>query len=114
MANFDGRKPYGSASRGDFLERTSPMGSYPANAWGLYDLNGNVWEWCSDWYAPNYYKDSPKKDPRGPATGTERVLRGGSWQNHGRLCRSACRDRAGVAYRSLNAGFRVVMEVRRG
>jgi formylglycine-generating enzyme required for sulfatase activity/serine/threonine protein kinase len=113
-ANFDGRKPYGSGPRGDFLERTSPVGSYPPNAWGLYDVHGNVWEWCLDWYAAGYYKDSPKKDPTGPAKGTERVLRGGSWQNHARLCRSACRDRAGVAYRSLNAGFRVVMEVRRG
>src|SRR5262249_50014349 len=113
QANFDGRRPYGSAPRGDFLERTSPVGSYAPNAWGLYDVHGNVWEWCRDCYADDYYKNSPRNDPKGPATGSERVLRGGSWQNHARLCRSACRDRAGERYRSLNAGFRVVLEVRK-
>jgi formylglycine-generating enzyme required for sulfatase activity len=110
-ANFDGRRPYGSAGRGDFLQRTSAVGSYPANAWGLRDMHGNVWEWCSDWYAEDAYRRCPRCDPEGPGRGSERVLRGGSWQNHGRLCRAACRDRAGPEYRSLNAGFRVVMVV---
>ncbi len=106
QANFDGRHPYAAGARGDFLQRTSAVGSYPANAWGLFDMHGNVWEWCGDWYAADSYR-------RAAGQGTERVLRGGSWQNHGRLCRSACRDRAGPGYRSLNTGFRVVMEVSR-
>src|SRR5262249_25771601 len=69
------------------------------------------WEWCLDWYAEDWYRQSPRKAPRGPKKGTERVLRGGSGQNHGRLCRAACRGRAGGSYRSLNAGGRVVLQV---
>jgi formylglycine-generating enzyme required for sulfatase activity/serine/threonine protein kinase len=111
QANFDGRHPYGGSGRGDFLGRPSAVGSYPANVWGLYDMHGNIWEWCADWFDENFYRVSPKRDPRGPDRGEARVLRGGSWQSHGRLCRSACRDWVGAAYRSINAGFRVVLVV---
>jgi formylglycine-generating enzyme required for sulfatase activity/serine/threonine protein kinase len=111
QANFDGRHPYCGSGRGDFLGRTSAVGSYPANVWGLYDMHGNIWEWCSDWFDEKYYRVSPKRDPQGPDRGEARVLRGGSWQSHGRLCRSACRDWVGPAYRSINAGFRVVLVI---
>jgi formylglycine-generating enzyme required for sulfatase activity len=81
------------------------------NAWGLYDMSGNVCEWCSDWYDYNYYKNSPEKDPQGPPSGRDRVLRGGSWCFNPRLCRSAHRFRhyAGDPS-SSNEGFRVAAD----
>jgi formylglycine-generating enzyme required for sulfatase activity len=111
QANFDGRYPYGSLPKGEYLRRPSVVGSYPANAWGLYDLHGNLWEWCADWFGEDYYRRSPARDPRGPDRGEVRVLRGGSWQNHARLCRSACRDQVGPGYRGFTVGFRVALSV---
>jgi formylglycine-generating enzyme required for sulfatase activity len=113
-ANFDGRHPYGGSGRGDFLQRTCAVGSYPANAWGLHDMHGNVWEWCADWYDEKFYRGSPRRDPHGPEQGEAKVLRGGSWQNHGRLCRSACRDCVSPRYHGVNVGFRVVLVVEQG
>jgi formylglycine-generating enzyme required for sulfatase activity/serine/threonine protein kinase len=110
-ANFDGRHPYGSAPKGHFLQRPGAVGSYPPNAFGLYDMHGNVWEWCADWYSDRYYRHSPTRDPRGPDRGEARVLRGGSWQNYGRLLRSAHRDWVGPGYHGFAVGFRVVLMV---
>jgi formylglycine-generating enzyme required for sulfatase activity len=70
---------------------THPVGTKKPNAWGLYDMHGNVWEWCSDWYDLNYYLKSPKDDPTGPATGSARVLRGGCWFSDAGSCRSSFR-----------------------
>jgi formylglycine-generating enzyme required for sulfatase activity len=110
-ANFDGNHPYGRTGLGPHLERTTKVGNYPANALGLHDMHGNVWEWCHDWYAQNYYANSPAVDPRGPATGSLRVLRGGCWNNSGHLCRSARRNKYAPDFRNDTIGFRVLLEI---
>lgn len=73
------------------LGRTAKVGSYAPNPWGLYDMHGNVAEWCWDWYDANYYANSPPADPPGPASGIQRVLRGGNWMLSYENCRSATR-----------------------
>jgi formylglycine-generating enzyme required for sulfatase activity len=86
----------------------APVGSYPPNRWGLYDMHGNVWEWCLDWYAETY--PGAVTDPKGPATGERRVLRGGSSDDAAACCRAANRGAGGYpVYRNADFGFRVVM-----
>ena len=90
--------------------RTTPVGSYPANAFGLFDMHGNVWEWCADWYGP--YPSKTVKDPTGASTGSSRVLRGGSWHyDLGRYCRAAYRSHSDPGYCATTFGFRVVCVV---
>jgi formylglycine-generating enzyme required for sulfatase activity len=72
--------------------KTHPVGQRMPNAWGLYDMHGNVWEWCQDWYKNDYYSESPPRNPTGPSSGETRVLRGGSWNSDPTNCRSADRS----------------------
>jgi formylglycine-generating enzyme required for sulfatase activity len=88
---------------------TQPVGLKLPNFWGLYDMAGNVFEWCQDWYGP--YSGGSTNDPEGAASGTERVLRGGSWFNSASFCRSAERDSGGPTGSNSNIGFRVVLAV---
>ena len=107
QANCDGNYPYGTTQKGPYLGKTSPVGSYPANAWGLYDMHGNVWEWCQDWYS-NYPKQSVT-DPRGPEVGSFCVLRGGCWIYEAADCRSALRNRGVPSIRFNWRGFRLAL-----
>jgi len=96
----------GYSANGDVSVGSAKVGSYLPNAWGLYDMHGNVWEWCLDWYesAP-----AGALDPPGPASGSRRVLRGGSRGGSAQICRSANRDCNDPTYRGSNGGFRVFL-----
>jgi uncharacterized protein (TIGR02996 family) len=110
QANFDGRHPYGGAPPGPYLRVTTPVGAYPPNAFGLFDMHGNVSEWCSDWFAEDYYRSGQDVDPRGPEQGEYGVLRGGAWSDDGKYCRAAFRyDRPPHEGRN-DFGARVVLE----
>lgn len=111
-ANFSGLHQYGTDARGGFLGRTTAPGSYPPSPAGFYDIVGNVWQWCWDWYGK--YPEGPLDDPRGgafpagPEAGSaRRSLRGGSWQNYGSCLRSAYRMADDPRSRVDHYGFRL-------
>jgi formylglycine-generating enzyme required for sulfatase activity len=111
QANFNGANPFGDVEKGPFLNRTTTVGSYEPNAFGLYDMHGNLHEWCMDRFGRDYYRNSPAEDPRGPEQGTSRVIRGGDWYSDGRDCRSAFRYADIPEGRFYALGMRVVCEL---
>ncbi|WP_157605218.1 formylglycine-generating enzyme family protein [Schlesneria paludicola] len=109
-ANINGNFPYGGASRGPFLARTTQVGSYAPNAFGLYDMHGNVAEMVGDWYGRFYYQTSPKVDPKGPEQGADRVVLGGSWGTDAARCRAGFRRSNATSGKAYFFGFRVICE----
>ena len=109
-ANIDGNYPYGTSTKGQYHEVTVRVGSYGANDWGLFDTSGNGYEWCSDWYASDFYANSRGTDPSGPSTGSSRVCRGGSWSFSAGLAHSATRYSSTPDFTFFLIGFRVVAE----
>lgn len=111
MNTWQGEFPTSNAREDGYLG-TCPVRSFPANGFGLYEVAGNVWEWCADWFSPYYYRNSPVTDPAGPAFGRDRVTRGGSYLCHASYChryRVAARTGNTPESSTGNCGFRTAL-----
>jgi formylglycine-generating enzyme required for sulfatase activity len=96
--------------RGNSYSKAHPVGEWKPNRWGLYDMHGNLLQWCGDWYDAKFYDKVERENPHGPAQGSRRVLRGGSWNSDAHECRSAYRtSELPDTYRSDRGGFRIVL-----
>ena len=110
QANYNGRQPYGSFPAGEFRQKSTPIGMFPLNPWGLADMHGNVWEWTSDWYGPYPEGATANIDPHGPASGEKRVIRGGSWFFDANSARCALRYTHAPQDKGFSLGFRVAAD----
>ncbi|MCL2138399.1 MAG: formylglycine-generating enzyme family protein [Treponema sp.] len=108
QANFDGNYPYNKNAKGPFRDKTTVAGSLMPNNWGLYDMHGNVWEWCWDSYGA--YSSDPETNPEGSTSSSGIIGRGGSWDDTGQHLRSACRNLYAPSYLSSDLGFRIVRQ----
>ena len=111
QANYNGNYPYGTGAKGVYREGTTSVGSFPPNAWGLFDMHGNVWEWCQDVYRPYGELNTKNTLNTGNIDETARVLRGGSWNCVAGDCRAANRIRVAPGNRYVRSGFRVAFRL---
>ena len=106
QANFNGEDPYTNCEKGENRDKPLPVGSFPPNAFGLYDMHGNIWEWTGDWYGEYDLKDT--LNPKGPETGKNKVIRGGGWREPAWECRSAYRSSVYPGNKGAGMSFRIV------
>lgn len=108
QADYNANYPYLNNQKGEYRKKTLPVGSFPPNAWGLFDMHGNVYEWCSDWY--DLLSSEPQTNPTGPEIGYRKVRRGGGWGSDANHCRSAFRYDFFPNYSINIIGFRLASE----
>lgn len=111
---WQGEFPFSNRAEDGYKMR-APVGKFPPNVYGLFDIAGNVWEWCNDTFDPDYYANSPAKDPKGPVTGSEKVIRGGSWMCSENYCqgyRAAARSHSAPDSGLNNLGFRCARDIK--